>query len=310
VCSLIPSATEIIFGLGLGDSLFGVSHECDFPPEARLKPKLTKSLIDASRSGADINAQVVESLKSGNGLYDLDVDALRNASPDVILTQRLCTVCAVSYSQVYRAAKSLPTRPKIVTLEPSSLDDVLSDILKVGRVMKVVEKANELVRTLETRRKIVSSAAKFAEARPRVLCLEWLDPPFVAGHWIPEMVNIAGGIDELAAPHKPSSQISWDRILLYKPEVMILMPCGFDLRRTTMEARVLSSFYGFEDIQAATEERIYATDANSYFSRSGPRLFDSLEVLLSMIHPELASTINSRIYYKKLEVRQNQAAVT
>ena len=288
ICSLLPSATEIVYALGLGDQLYGVSHECDYPPEVAAKPTLIRSAIDqSSLSSLEIDQAVMERLRSGEGVYTIDQDLLRQAEPDLILTQELCDVCAVPYSEVKRAVDQLVSRPRLLPLSPSLLGDVLQDISRVGEATGREEQAGFLVRRLRERIDRVTARTATAAERPATFCLEWADPLYVAGHWIPEMVEMAGGIDGLGGKGKPSVPIEWERVVIYAPEVVILMPCGFDVERAVREMPLLTRLPGWLDLPAVRRGQVYAVNATAYFSRSGPRLVDGLELLAKILHPEL-----------------------
>ena len=288
ICSLLPSATEIVYALGLGDQLYGVSHECDYPPEAAAKPTLIRSAFDqSSLSSLEIDHAVMERLRSGEGVYTIDQDLLRQAEPDLILTQELCDVCAVPYSEVKRAVDQLVSQPRLLPLSPSLLGDVLQDISRVGEATGREEQAGFLVRRLRERIDRVTARTATAAERPATFCLEWADPLYVAGHWIPEMVEMAGGIDGLGEKGKPSVPIEWERVVIYAPEVVILMPCGFDVERAVREMPLLTRLPGWLDLPAVQRGQVYAVNATAYFSRSGPRLVDGLELLAKILHPEL-----------------------
>lgn len=288
ICSLLPSATEIVYALGLGDQLYGVSHECDYPPEAAAKPTLIRSVFDqSSLSSLEIDHAVMERLRSGEGVYTIDLDRLRRADPDLILTQELCDVCAVPYSEVKRAVGQLSGQPRLLPLSPSLLGDVLQDISRVGEATGREEQAGFLVRRLRERIDRVTARTATAAERPATFCLEWADPLYVAGHWVPEMVEMAGGIDGLGVKGKPSVQIEWERVVKYAPEVVILMPCGFDVERAVREVPLLTRLPGWSDLPAVQRGQVYAVNATAYFSRSGPRLVDGLELLAKILHPEL-----------------------
>lgn len=288
ICSLLPSATEIVYALGLGDQLYGVSHECDYPPEAAAKPTLIRSAFDqSSLSSLEIDHAVMERLRSGEGVYTIDQDLLRQAEPDLILTQELCDVCAVPYSEVKRAVDQLVSQPRLLPLSPSLLGDVLQDISRVGEATGREEQAGFLVRRLRERIDRVTARTATAAERPATFCLEWADPLYVAGHWIPEMVEMAGGIDGLGGKGKPSVPIEWERVVSYAPEVVILMPCGFDVERAVREMPLLTRLPGWLDLPAVQRGQVYAVNATAYFSRSGPRLVDGLELLAKILHPEL-----------------------
>lgn len=288
ICSLLPSATEIVYALGLGDQLYGVSHECDYPPEAAAKPTLIRSVFDqSSLSSLEIDHAVMKRLRSGEGVYTIDLDLLRQAEPDLILTQELCDVCAVPYSEVKRAVGQLSGQPRLLPLSPSLLGDVLQDISRVGEATGREEQAGFLVRRLRERIDRVTARTATAAERPATFCLEWADPLYVAGHWIPEMVEVAGGIDGLGMKGKPSVRIEWERVVGYTPEVVILMPCGFDVERAVREMPLLTRLPGWSDLPAVQRGQVYAVNATAYFSRSGPRLVDGLELLAKILHPEL-----------------------
>lgn len=285
ICSLLPGATEIAFALGLGDQIVGVTHECDYPPEARQKPVVVKSAIDSARmSTAEIDRKVAELLQAGNGLYAIDEQAFVAANPDVILTQGLCEVCALDYHAVVKAASLLPRRPTILSLNPQSLSDLLDDIARVGEATQRHAAAQTLVSDL--RRRIEQVGGREPENRPRVACIEWFEPIYVAGHWVPEMVGLAGGFDVLGRQGEPSTKIDWQKVLDAQPDVILLMPCGFDVRRTAKEATPLRALPGWKDLPAVRNGNLFALNGNAYFSRPGPRLVNGLEILARIIHPE------------------------
>ena len=288
ICSLLPSATEIVFALGLGDDIVGVTHECDYPAEARQKPVVVKSIIDQDKSASgEIDNVISEHLRAGKGIYAIDLPRLREVSPDLILTQELCGVCAVDYGEVVEASRSLPQKPKIISLNPSVLSDVLGDIELVGKATGKEPEAEALVEAVEKRIRRVREQARLSDLKPRVACLEWLEPLYSAGHWVPEMVDLAGGADELAKKGELSAKIDWEKIARVAPEVIVLMPCGFDVRRTLKEAHLLERRPGWRDLPAFKEKRLFAVNGAAYFNRSGPRLVDGLEILAQIIHPEI-----------------------
>ena len=288
ICSFLPSATEIIFALGLGDSLYGVSHECDYPAEASAKPKIVRSNIDsANLTSQEIDRLVSEMYARGERIYEVDVAALDNAKPDLVITQELCEVCAISLEDVEAAVVQLKMPPQLISLDPHSLDDVLSDIEKIGQVTGTTAKAKELVAEARERIEHVRSSVSGAASRPKVACIEWLDPLIVAGHWIPEMVQLAGGIDILAQPGTPSRRIEIDELVSYDPDVVILMPCGMDTARAVHEFSQLDDLEQWRSLSAVKQGNVYAVDAGGLFSRSGPRLVDGVEMLARMIHPQL-----------------------
>jgi iron complex transport system substrate-binding protein len=287
VCSLLPSATEIVFALGMGRSLVGVTHECDYPPEAARIPKLTRSHILPGISSAAIDAAVSSTLEATGSLYELDLPLLERLRPDLILTQRLCDVCAVSFDGVQEAVRHLPSRPTVMNLEPHSLEDILGNILAVGRALGSEALAEKLVQALERRIHAVRRQAERAASRPRVLVMEWVNPPYCGGHWMKELVEMAGGTDDLANAHRPSYRLEWSRVLEFAPEVIVLTCCGLGLERVVREGEILAAFEGFAGLPAARAGRVFATDGSSYFSRPGPRIVESLEILGHLIHPEL-----------------------
>ena len=285
ICSFLPSATEIVYSLGLGDSLYGVSHECDYPAEALGKPRVVRSRIDsANLSSQEIDRLVSEMFASGERIYEVDVEALERARPDLVITQELCEVCAISFEDVEAAVVQLEMPPQLISLDPHGLEDVLSDIERVGQFTGTTSKAAELVAGARARIERVRSAVA-TDSRPRVACVEWLDPLIIAGHWIPEMVRLAGGVDGLASPGDPSRRIDLDELLDYDPELLILMPCGMDVARATEEFAGLASLDLWKELSAVRRGNVYAVDAGGLFSRSGPRLVDGVEMLARMIHP-------------------------
>lgn len=283
ICSLLPSATEILFALGLGDQVAGVSHECDFPPEAKSKPVLIKSRITHTESAAAIDRQVREFLERGESLYSVDFELLRAIQPDLIVTQDLCHVCAATPDDLGAALAHLDRQPRVVTLNPHSLADVCADIRAVGEATQRAEQASVLVAKFENGVAGVEPSVA-GLGRSRVLCLEWLDPPYVAGHWVPEMVERAGGIDVLGHPGKPSFRVDWETALAVRPEVIVIMPCGYSLVAAEAEFRGLPLPPGWDDLPAARDGRVFLVEAAGYFSRPGPRLVAGLRVLADAIH--------------------------
>jgi len=290
ICSLLPSATEIAFALGLGDDVVGVTHECDYPHEARQKPLVVRSLIDANpMSSAEIDGWVSERLRGNPSLYGIDEVKFREAAPDLILTQELCEVCAVDYNEVAAAAKSLKEPATILALSPHCLTDVLRDIERVGAVTARADAARALVQRSHERIERVRQTAAQSNTRPRVACLEWFDPVYAAGHWVPEMVELAGGFDVLGRREEPSARVEWTQVLDSVPEIIVLMPCGFELRRTIQESAVLRKLPGWNHLPAVKNGHVYAVNGGAFFSRPGPRLVDGLEILARIIHPEIFS---------------------
>lgn len=284
ICSLLPGATEILFALGLGDRIVGVTHECDYPPEARQKPVVVRIGIDPNRlSSSEIDREVSAILAGGNHLYTLDQSALLDSAPDLIVTQSLCDVCALDYNHVVEVARSLPHPPRILSLNPNSLSELLDDVMRIGVATNEHDAATNLVRNFKER--IQTVGERELDRRPRVVCLEWFDPLYVAGHWVPEVVGLAGGEDVLGRAGEPSAKIQWRSIVEAKPDALLLMPCGFDLRRTVREATPLRQLEGWNDLPAVKSGNVFALNGNAYFSRPGPRLVDGLEILARILHP-------------------------
>ena len=287
IVSLLPSATEIVYALGLQDDLHGVTYACDFPAAVADKPVVVSSRIQDATDSAEIDRLVKESLTSNDGIYLLHHDVLEAARPDLVLTQALCEVCAVPSQQVHETLEKLPHKPEVLSLDPHALSDVVSDVESVGAAAGVDDRANRLAGDFRTRMDAVSSLATTADNRPRVVCLEWLDPLMVGGHWVPEMVELAGGVDCFGNPGNPSFTIEWEQVIEAQPDVIIAMPCGFDVRRGLSEIKLLTGREGWSELPAAQTDGLFVVDANSYFSRSGPRLIDGLELMAEILHPEL-----------------------
>ncbi len=287
IVSLLPSATEIVCELGLGDQLIGVTHECDFPEFVRGLPKVTKTLIPHDATSHEIDALVRERLRTERALYSLDLPTLEKLRPDLIVTQALCDVCAVAESEVTAAACSLQGQPRVVNLEPSSLTEVFECLQLVGDAAGVTEHASKVVAKLRARVEVVESRSRSIEVRPRVVLLEWIDPPFCSGHWSPELVRMAGGVELLGREGEPSRTTPWEEIVQADPDVMVIACCGFDIERTREDLPTLTSFPGFDQLSCARSGNIYLVDGNAYFSRPGPRLVDSLELVAHILHPHI-----------------------
>jgi iron complex transport system substrate-binding protein len=283
ICSLLPSATEILFALGLGDQVAGVSHECDFPPEARSKPVLIVSRISHTESAAAIDRQVREFLERGESLYSVDLTALATIEPDLIITQDLCHVCAATPDDLGAALAHLQRQPQVVTLNPHSLADVCADIRSAAEATGRAEQGRAVIANFERSVAQVERAVA-GLPRPRVLCLEWLDPPYVAGHWVPEMVARAGGLDVLGRAGEPSFRVEWKTIFDSQPDVIVLMPCGYGLKQVAKEFRDLALPEGWEDMTAVRNGRVFVVEASGYFSRPGPRLAAGVAILADAIH--------------------------
>jgi len=287
ICSLLPSATEILYAIGLGDSVLGVTHECDFPAEAATKPALIRPRVDPQATPAEIDRKVSEIIARGESIYSVDAELLSSLAPDLILTQDLCHVCAASPDDLATALTRFPRQPQVLSLTPRSLAEVWDDIRRVGNATGRCREAEALAAALEKRVAAVEAKSARAGSRPRVLCLEWLDPYFVGGHWIPEMVCKAGGEDVLGRLRQPSYKVSGDQILESQPDIVVIMPCGYGTARVAAEFRLDQLPSGVEALPAVKERQVFAVDANSYFSRPGPRLADGVELLAHIFHPSL-----------------------
>jgi iron complex transport system substrate-binding protein len=290
IVSLLPSTTEIACLLGLRDRLVGISHECDFPASVRGLPVLTSPKVDPKARSAEIDRQVREVVASGLSVYRIDEERLRDLRPDLILTQDACAVCAVSFAEVEAAArKLLGSEVAIVSLSPLRLDDVLEDILRVARAAGVAERGREIVAGLRERLETTRARTK-SVSRPRVLALEWMDPPMPAGHWTPGLLRIAGGDPVLGRDGEPTFRVTWEEIALASPEVILVIPCGFKIPQTLREMPAVA------DRLAATPAiragRVFLADGNAYFNRPGPRLVESAEIALSAIHPGLGRSFS------------------
>ncbi len=280
IASLVPSATEMLFALGLGGDVVAVTHECDYPPAARELPHLTATVLPEGLAAGEIDAAVKEVIGEGRALYALDEERLAELAPDLIVTQAVCDVCAVSYEDVVAVAARLPSRPRVVQQDPSTLGDVLEDVTRLGEAAGIETRAAELRRELEQRLTAVRAAVAGAE-RLRVLALEWLDPPFIGGHWIPEMIDVAGGIDIAGHTGAKSPQVEWESLAGLNPDVVVVMPCGWYVEDSQAQAEE-----HWDQIEALGPKRVFAVDAASTYSRPGPRLVDGTELLAHLLHPE------------------------
>ena len=282
IASLVPSATETLYALGLGDRVVAVTHECDYPPEAAVLPHLTRSVIPEGLPTPEIDRAVRERTERGEALYELDRELMAEVEPDLIVTQALCEVCAVSFDDVRAAAEELPSKPRVISLDPTTLGEVLNDVQRVAEAAEAREAAAELLERAADRIDRVRTAVEGAR-RPRVAALEWLDPPYVGGHWVPQMVEIAGGEDALGRPGERSRTADWTEIQQARPEIVVSMPCGYDVERSARETLAQA-----ERLARLGARQVAAVDAAAYFSRPGPRLIDGLEALAHVFHPERA----------------------
>jgi iron complex transport system substrate-binding protein len=280
IVSLVPHATELLFALGLGPDVVAVTHECDYPPAALERRRVTRDVLPAGLSTSEIDAAVRDRTLNGDAIYELDREALVELEPDLIVTQALCPVCAVSYTEVAEIADELPTRPRVISLDPKTLGETLGDVRTLADATGRRARGIELVRAAATRIDRVRLAVQ-AQPRPRVAALEWLDPVFVAGHWTPQLIELAGGEDPLGLAAAPSETLSWEAVAAAEPDVVVVMPCGYDAARAHQEALAYAS-----ELAALKAERVVAVNASAYFSRPGPRLIDGLELLAQILHPE------------------------
>ncbi len=278
--SLVPHATELLFALGLGSEVIAVTHECDFPPEARDLPTVTRDALPAGLSAAEIDAAVRERTDRGDAIYELDQTLVSELRPDLIVTQALCPVCAVSYDEVAELAEEMPSQPHVIALDPKTLGEALGDVRTIAQATERRDRGLELVQDAAARIDRVRLATR-AQPRVRVAALEWLDPVYVAGHWTPQLIELAGGDDVLGFAGEPSERMSYEAVAAAEPEIVVVMPCGFGARRAYEEALAHA-----DQLATIGARRIVAVDASSYFSRPGPRLIDGLELLAHILHPQ------------------------
>ncbi len=299
VVSLLPSATEIVCALGAGDRLVGISHECDYPEDVAGLPVLTAPRIDPARPSDAIHRDVSELLNQALSVFAVDGAALAAVRPELVLTQALCDACAVSLDQVRAALdQTVAGEVDLLSLEAATLAEVWTDMLLVGRALGLETRARALVSGLRNRVAAVSRAVDGA-ARPRVACIEWFDPPMIAGNWVPELVHAAGGEPVLAEAGTHSDWLEWDALLAADPEVLVLMPCGFDIARCRAELPALTERLGWRDLEAVRAGQLYATDGNACFNRPGPRLVESVEVLAEILHPDRVQRRHADRYWQQ-----------
>lgn len=288
ILSLLPSATEMVYALGLGEQLAGVTHECDYPPEAQHKQIVVRNALPVeTMSEREIDAAVSERLRQGLSLYAVDEALVRDIAPNLILTQNLCQVCAPSGNEITRLLHSLPNQPNIVWMTPKSLADIDDNLRQLGSATDRLIQAENLIAAGHARLEKITATTNQLTTRPRVFCMEWIDPVYCSGHWIPEMTELAGGIDALGRKHADSQRIDWQAVLDWQPEVLVIMPCGFAVENATQHARQARTYPGWSELPAVRNGRVYVVDANAYFARPGPRLIAGVELLAHLFHPEL-----------------------
>jgi iron complex transport system substrate-binding protein len=280
IVSLVPHATELLFAIGAGPEVVAVTHECDYPLEALALPRVTRDVLPGGLSAAEIDAAVRERTLEGEAIYELDREALSALDPDLIVTQALCPVCAVSFDDVAKLAKELPSKPRVIALDPKTLGETLGDVRTLAQATNRRDEGVALVQDVAARVDRVRLAVR-GVARPKVVAVEWLDPVFIAGHWTPQLIELAGGSDILGLPGEPSEQVTWETVAAAAPEVVVAMPCGYDAPRAHAEASGHA-----RELAKLGAQRIVAVDASAYFSRPGPRLIDGLELLAHILHPE------------------------
>jgi iron complex transport system substrate-binding protein len=287
IVSLLPAATEILYAIGAGDSVVGVTHECDFPAEAAIKPALIRPRIDTAAVPSEIDRQVRELIGRNESIYTLDVQLLLKLEPDLIVTQDLCHVCAASSEDLAAALARLPgsRQPRVISYTPRNLTGVWQGIREIAEAAGHGSEGHALADWLALEVSTVSAAVAEAAPKPRVLCLEWFDPPYAGGHWVPEMVRLAGGIDVLGREGEPSFSMEWKHVLATRPEIVVLMPCGYNLEKNISVWRTTKLPTGWEHIPAVQNDRVFAVDANAHFSRPGPRLSEGVALLASILHP-------------------------
>lgn len=283
IVSLLPSATEVLCALGLEPQLVGVTHECDFPSTVQALPRVTQTLIPTDAPSREIDTLVRERMKTRRALYTLDLAVLESVRPDLIVTQALCDVCAVAEEEVQAAACSLPGRPRVVNLEPTTLGEVLASIRTVAEAAGIPERGQAVLAGLQARIDRVAQRVVARSHRPRVVLLEWIDPLFSCGHWSPELVTLAGGQEVVSQPGQRSRTLTWDEVVAAQPEVLVIACCGYSIERTRQDLPILEAQPGWSDLPCVRSKRVHIVDGSAYFSRPGPRLVDSLEILAELL---------------------------
>ncbi|HLI46936.1 MAG TPA: cobalamin-binding protein [Geobacterales bacterium] len=301
ICSFLPSATEILYELGLGDKIYGVSYACDYPPEVKNKPVVVKSAINtANMSSEEIDIIISKYYREKRDLYVLDEKLLKEIRPDVIIAQGICEVCSPHNKEVEKARKILTNSPKVISLDAHDVDEILDSILYLSRELGVEKRGNELVTSMIERISYIQKRCLESKSKPKVLCLEWLKPLYNAGHWVPHMVEICNGINCIGAKKMPSRRIIWEEIREADPDIIICMPCGFDLKRTLSEINTLEYNDEWNKLRAVRNGEVYAVEASSYFSRPSHRVVKGIEILAKILHPYLFQDLDVDKYYKKI----------
>jgi iron complex transport system substrate-binding protein len=302
IVSFLPSATEMACALGLANQLVGITHECDYPPEVKGKPVVVRNVLPIeTMTQSEVDTAVAERMRAGKSLYEVDEQLLQELAPDLILTQDLCQVCAPSGNEVSHALTLLSKKPEILWLTPNSLAQIADNLRELGVATGREQEADAIIRRGRDRLQAISTATRNLASRPRVFCLEWMDPVFGSGHWLPEMVRIAGGIDALSREGQDSERVPWEEVVKWAPEVLVITPCGFNLEKVIEESQRLVNYPGWFDLPAVRQRRVYAVDANSYFARPGPRVVDGTELLAHLIHPELFQWNGPASAYQRLD---------
>ena len=287
IVSFLPSATEMVCALGLEDRLVGITHECDYPPSVRRKPVVVDSAVPVENmTEAEIEEAVSERMNAGLSVYQVDENLLRELAPDLILVQDLCQVCAPSGNELSRALKVLPKTPEVLHLTPKSLAGIMENLRAVGQAAGCPQAAESWIKAASEKLEGIAAKAQTLSSRPRVFCMEWLDPLYCSGHWVPEMIEIAGGIDKLSRKGSDSVRIAWEDVLAWSPEVLIVMPCGCHLEKVVSLSGKLADLPGWSELPAVRKRQVFAVDASSYFARPGPRVVQGTELLAHLIHPE------------------------
>jgi iron complex transport system substrate-binding protein len=300
IVSFLPSATETLYKLGAARQIVGVTHECKFPPAARKKPRVIRPSFDpVSMTGREIDSKIVELMRSGRDIYIVDDEMLKRTQPNLIVAQGLCEVCSPFTKEISRAVNILDGRPDVLVLDPHDLDDILVSVMDVAEKIGKVKQGRKLVASLQKRIDAVKDMK--VKGRPKVLCIEWIDPLFTAGHWVPQMVEYAGGINGISSAGEPSRRMEIDEVVKFDPDIILLMPCGFGVKRTLDELPPLAGNEKWKSLRAVKRGKVYAVDANAYFSKPGPRTVTGLEIMAKILHPEASRRIRvPKGSYKKL----------